>query len=197
MSGEFSSRPDERDGPGDHRVTIDGNHVLIHESQGKQDQGTPQDLAAQIPCHVKAAISASIKASNSPTADDGKGGFHEEGGQWIITAGGQIIAVPAKPGPANPKIDGGAHMDPSDAVNPHLKDSLTGLGGTWHVHPSGTLLDKNVEKHFTQPPSERDKKEAGFGMNVVIAAREKKVYFYNKSGMIGQPIKLKDFLKGC
>jgi hypothetical protein len=35
--GEFSTRGDEeRDGPGDHWVTINGNHVLISEPQGKQ-----------------------------------------------------------------------------------------------------------------------------------------------------------------
>ena len=33
---ESSSRSDERDGPWDHWVTIDGTHVLIHEPQGRQ-----------------------------------------------------------------------------------------------------------------------------------------------------------------
>jgi hypothetical protein len=38
---EFSPCGDvERDGPGDHWVTIDGNHVLIHEPQGRQNQTT-------------------------------------------------------------------------------------------------------------------------------------------------------------
>jgi hypothetical protein len=36
----------------------------------------------QVPPEVKAAIAASVKASNSPIADDKKGGFHEEGGVW-------------------------------------------------------------------------------------------------------------------
>lgn len=174
---------------------------MIHEPQGKQNQQTPQDLAAQIPCNIKAAIAASIKASHSPTADDKKGGFHEEGGQWIITADGKIISVPAKPGPANPEMKGGVHIQPSDAVNPGLKDNMTELGGTWHVHPSGEITQEkgNVRttRSFDQPPSEKDIKEAGSGINIVVAAREKKVYFYNGSGMLGEPMKLKDFLKGC
>jgi hypothetical protein len=69
------------------------------------------------------------------------------------------------------------------------------------VHPSGVLSEENgnlrTTKQFDQPPSKKDIKEAGFGVNVVIAAREKKAYFYNHSGAIGEPIKLKDFLKGC
>jgi len=199
---KFSSRPGERDGPGDHWVTIDGSHVLIHESQGKQTQQTPQSLAAQIPCHVKKAIAASIKAGNSPTPDDKTGGFHEEGGQWVIAADGTVIPVPAKPGPANATIkEGGVHVVPSDAINPSLKDNIVGLGGTWHIHPSGEIVEQveNLRntRNFSQPPSGKDIKEAGAGINVVVGAREKKVYFYNNSGEIGQPMKLKDFLKGC
>jgi hypothetical protein len=58
-------------------------------------------------------------------------------------------------------------------------------------------MESGIESQFVQPPSDKDKKEAGFGINLVVAAREKKVYFYNNSTVIGQPIKLKDFLKRC
>ena len=174
---------------------------MVHETQGKQNQETPQSLASQIPCHIKAAIAASIRASNSPTEDDEKGAFHEEGGQWIISGDGKMIAVPAKPGPANPAVKGGAHMDPTKAVNPSLKDNITGLGGTWHVHPSGTISEENGTVRnthiFVQPPSDRDFKETRLGINIVIGASDKKVYFYNRSGLIGKPVKLKEFLKGC
>jgi hypothetical protein len=50
---------------------------------------------------------------------------------------------------------------------------------------------------FVQPPSDRDFKEARLGINIVIGASDKKVYFYNRSGQIGKPVKLKEFLKGC
>src|SRR5262245_17989222 len=32
----------DRDRPGDHRITIDKHHVLIHEAQGAQNQGAAQ-----------------------------------------------------------------------------------------------------------------------------------------------------------
>ncbi len=87
------------------------------------------------------------------------------------------------------------------AVNPSLKDNIIDLGGTWHVHPSGEITQEKgnlrTTKNFKQPPSDTDIKEAGSGINIVVGAREKKVYFYNSSGVIGEPIKLKDFLKGC
>src|SRR5258706_167386 len=134
----------DRYAPGDHWVTIDGHHVLIHEMQGRKNQENPQGLAAQIPCHVKAAIATSIKASNSPTADDKKGGFHEEGGQWIITTDGKIVPVPAQPSHASPTTRGGAHEDASNAINPSLKDSITALRGAWHVHPSGTIMESRM-----------------------------------------------------
>jgi hypothetical protein len=199
---EFSPHGDaERDGPGDHWVTIDGDHILIHEPQGRENQQTPQSLAAQIPCHVKDAIAASIRASNSPTADDKRGGFHEEGGQWIITPDGKTVPLPAKPGPPNPTIKGRAHVIPSDAIDAGPKSGNFALGGTWHVHPAGTRVgtegNTQVEHGFAQPPSETDIKEAGIGMNLVVAAREKKVYFYDSSGVIGRPMNLKDFLRGC
>ena len=92
-------------------------------------------------------------------------------------------------------------MDPSDAVDPRLKDDVTGLGGTWHVHPAGTLIEEqgNVRttKRFNQPPSGRDVKESGSGISLVVGAANKKVYFYDSAGAIGHPMKLKKFLKGC
>jgi hypothetical protein len=198
--GDFPSRAEEDDRPGDHWVTIDGQHVLIHEPQGQQDQPIPQSLATQIPCHVKAAIADSIKASNSPTSDDKKGGFHEEGGQWVIVEG-KTVPLPAKPGRANLAIEGGADVSPSDAIDPGAKSGNFALGGTWHVHPQGTVTEQegNVRttKTFSQPPSAKDLKEAGAGINIVIGAGSKKVYFYDSSGVIGHPMKLKDFLKGC
>jgi hypothetical protein len=45
---EFHARSDDRDGPGDHWVTIDGRHVLIHEPQGRQsaqNQRTRENVA--------------------------------------------------------------------------------------------------------------------------------------------------------
>ena len=92
-------------------------------------------------------------------------------------------------------------MAPSNALNPSLKNNNFSLGGTWHVHPSGEIAQEKgnlrTTKTFNQPPSDTDIKEAGFGVNIVVGARDKKVYFYDNLGIIGKPIKLKDFLKGC
>ncbi len=52
-------------------------------------------------------------------------------------------------------------------------------------------------KNFGQPPSDKDIKQAGLGINIVIGARDKKAYFYDNSGVIEKSMKLKDFLKGC
>jgi len=34
-----------------------------------------------------------------------------------------------------------------------------------------------------------------FPINIVVGAGDKKVYFYNSSGVIGKPMKLKDFMR--
>lgn len=92
-------------------------------------------------------------------------------------------------------------MDPRNAVNPSLKDNMKDLGGTWHVHPSGTVTEEkgntSFTKSFNQPPSATDIKEAYSGINIVIGASNKRVYFYDSSGLIGKPMKLEAFLRGC
>jgi len=72
---EFSSRADERDAPGDHWVTIDGNHVLIHDAQGKQPaENEPATssvvLGKKVVLTFDTKLSADdrLKASNAITA---------------------------------------------------------------------------------------------------------------------------------
>jgi hypothetical protein len=76
---------------------------------------TMQSLSAKIPPNVKQAILDSLKASYRPTTDDKQGGFHEEGGIWVTTTNGDVVAEPALPGkyakPGDP-----AHMQVKDAV---------------------------------------------------------------------------------
>lgn len=36
-----------------------------------------------------------LNASNSPTADDKKGGFHEEGVKWGTDASGNVVVSPS------------------------------------------------------------------------------------------------------
>ena len=136
-----------------------------------------------------------VNASNGKTADDTRGGFHEEGGQWGTTTSGAVSVAPAVPGPANLNVVGGAHMDPAKAVDPSVKNNWQSLDGTYHVHPSGSITDANGQRlFFAQGPSGKDISVAGGGINIVVGAGDKKVYFYNGSGVIGKPMKLKDFM---
>src|SRR5581483_6837854 len=109
-----------------------------------QNQQTPQSLATQVPPGAKAAIMNALNASNAPTADDKKGGFHEESVKWGTDAQGNVVVSPS-----------------------------------------------------VQGPSPADLKFAGMSsgpINLVVGAADKKVYFYNGSGVIGKPMKLKDFM---
>src|ERR1700686_1305444 len=190
---EFSSRADERDGPGDHWVTINGNHVLIHEPQGKENQQTPQGLAAQIPPEVKVEMARAIHDSNAPTVDDKKGGFHEKYGVAGLDATGKWVVSRDKSGPyGNP--DNTVHVSPSgEPVDPNIAYSIVDPRVVFHVHPEGITA---AGHGWVQPPSNVDKAATIPGqINAVLAAGEKKVYFYDESGVIGKPMKLKDFLE--
>ena len=182
----------DRDSPGDHWITIDGNHVLIHEAEGKHNEQTPQSLAAQIPCAIKVAIATALNDSNAPTADDKKGGFHEEYGVAGLDASGKWVISRDEPGPyANPDVTD--HVSPSGKpADKSVAYSIVSPRVFFHVHPAGVTA---AGKRWVQPPSSADKTEAIPGqINIVLAAGEKKVYFYDSSGVIGKSIKLKDFL---
>ena len=139
----------------------------------------------------------SVNASNAPSGADTTGGFHEEGGQWGTTTSGAPSVAPAIPGPANMAVVGGAHIDPTNAVDQSVKSSWQSIGGDYHVHPSGSITDANGLTHvFNQPPSGKDISVAGDGgIHIVVGAGDKRVYYYNGSGVIGQPMKLKDFMR--
>jgi hypothetical protein len=60
------------------------------------------------------------------------------------------------------------------------------------VHPAGITAGHR----WIQPPSGADKAAAVPGQtNIIFAAGEKKVYFYDQSGVIGKPMNLKEFLR--
>ena len=183
------------------------------EGSGAQKSGTgaplsPSQLAAQVPPEVKAAIAASLKASDSPTTslgpgkDDTKGGFHEEGGIAGTDSAGNAVPVPAVPGPVgDPRTQKGdaAHIDPTNSADPSLKNTLATVDLQWHVHPSGSITKgdfySSSVSSFVQPPSPGDLRNANFRINIVVGAADKQVYFYNHQGLIGKPMKLKDFMR--
>jgi len=170
---------------------------------------TPQSLAAKIPANVKQAILDTIVASNSPTADDKQGGFHEEGGMWVTTTDGRIVAEPAVPGkyarPGEP-----AHVRVNNPAHPLASGRIAGVGGIWHVHPCGEIVTRRVlppkeegetkiittvitTTSFEQVPSDKDIAAADLPVNIGIGARSRVVYFYDRSGILGT-MPLEEFL---
>jgi len=160
--------------------------------QQAQNQETPESLKDEIPGQVRLALATLILDSDSPTADDKQGGFHEEYavagknefGDWTISKD--------KPGAhANPDTDHIAQpsYQPRDKA---LADAIVDPRVFAHVHPSGTT----ATHAWVQPPSkDADIPNAAQGkINIVFGARDKKVYFYNTSGVIGEPMKLKHFV---
>jgi hypothetical protein len=58
---------------------------------------------------------------------------------------------------------------------------------SWHVHPKGTAFDRQTNvRGFVQEPSDDDKKLAKKygGINIVVGARDNKVYFYDGKGTV-------------
>jgi RHS repeat-associated protein len=159
------------------------------KSTPAQNQVTPQSLAAQVPADAKAAIMNGLNASNAPTADDKKGGFHEESVKWGTDASGNVVVSPSVPGAyAPPGTNPNTNFTPA---NPATDQKLVTVDGFAHIHPKG-----GGDRSFVQGPSAADLKFAGqsSAINLVVGAGDKKVYFFNGSGVIGKPMKLKDFM---
>ena len=149
--------------------------------------------AQSVPVEVKRAIVASIKASDSPTADDPQGGHHEEGGIWGMTTANTLVVIPAKAGKSLLLCHGLVTIYPGDAADPKLDKNLATIIGEWHIHPSGTMENDTCD--FIQEPSQEDLDAADEDVNIEIGARNKVVYFYNHKG-VTREVKLKDFLAG-
>ncbi|PYT57552.1 MAG: hypothetical protein DMG35_20080 [Acidobacteria bacterium] len=158
--------------------------------QQPQDQQTPQSLAAQVPPEMKAAIMNALNASNAPTADDKKGGYHEESVVSGRDVSGNVVVSPSVPGLyAPPGTNPHTSFTPAD---PKTNEKLATVEVFAHIHPKG-----GADRSFVQGPSKGDKDFAGLSsgpINLVVGAADKKVYFYNGSGVIGKPMKLKDFM---
>jgi hypothetical protein len=136
-------------------------------------------------------MATAIDDSNAPTADDKKGGFHEELGVAGTDASHNWVVSRDKPGPyANPDV--ADHVSPSGKpADQSIANSIVDPRVFFHVHPAG----RTATHFWKQPPSPKDTSAAVPGkINIVFGAGDKKVYFYNRSGVIGKPMKLKDFL---
>jgi RHS repeat-associated protein len=155
---------------------------------------------------VRQEIGTAVDRSNQPTTDDPKGGFHEDGGIWGTLASGQEKVINAQPGAySDPKVPGGsATVDPTNPANKSEVGVLAGVGGTFHVHPKGEITETSSSSspgviiggtittktfNFVQPPSATDISNAqklGTRYNIVLGARDKKVYLYNGTGTIAK-----------
>ena len=113
---------------------------------------------------------------NSPTADDKKGGFHEESLKYGKDASGNVLVSPSVPGPYAPPGTN-PHTDYTPA-NPKVDEKLVTVDGFVHIHPKG-----GGDRAFVQGPSQADRDFAGLSSarNIVVGAADKKVYFFNGS----------------
>ncbi len=183
------------------------NWCITNNAECEDDEGgskapkpTAQDLANMVPQTAKDAIEASVEASNSKNGSDPEGGHHEEGGVWGPTRDDTELAVPAKPG-AYCHLDKcqQASVQNLDSADPSKMAKLKNIEGQWHVHPKGTrdFLDRHAE--FNQGPSGtkgnpgHDIKTGIFKINIVIGARDGKVYFYDTTGVVAK-MKYTDFI---
>ncbi len=174
---------------------------------GKGGQGTIQtsafsgDVVSLPSANVRKEIGNAVDRSNSPTADDTKGGFHEEGGIWGTNAAGAEQVVNSNPGAyANPKTDNQATVNVFDAANPAEQGAVTNVQGTFHIHPSGTIVESSGSSapgtstyggttttySFEQSPSNVDVSLATqggntSGYNIVVGARNNTVYIHGTS----------------
>ena len=210
-AGDFYDENGKRlgtDGRNDGKV-----YVVTNDDQAKQirdadkKHGTTQlsevSSAVELPdAAVRGAIGAAVDRSNSPTADDTKGGFHEEGITWGTNASGAEQIIPAVAGPAsNPQKDDHAEIALSKFVNKADEGALVSVAGTSHIHPKGEIsvttgpeakpgvtvvmggTTTTTTYRFNQPPSGRDMANALSGTtNIVVGARDKKVYIYDSGG---------------
>jgi hypothetical protein len=140
---------------------------------------------------VKAAIVASIKASNHPNATDHRGGMHEEGGVVGYDADGNLLISTSTSGQYSAHKSVGVTLVSAEAM---VKYSIM-----WHTHP-GALNPQTMQLTWVQPPSQTDI-QAAAAMNrvhpgtvhIVIGIGDSTVYFYDGTGVTGQE-SLKKFL---
>ena len=84
----------ERDAPGDHWVTIDGHPVLIHEPQGKQNQGQAQMPAEEGQRGHELMDNREMEAHSFSLFEASRfGGTSTEHSMWVISKDGKYSFV--------------------------------------------------------------------------------------------------------
>lgn len=124
------------------RADPDGHCPSDNPNCGKM----PNNPVANVNSDVKQAINNSVQASKSKTADDKKGGSHEEGGVAWTKDGKQTIA-PAVPGKAGDVTKPGkVEIDPFKAADPSKqKPGDVQADVDWHVHPGALVQTSSTD----------------------------------------------------
>ena len=211
IAGDFYNQDGNKigtDGKGDGKaylVTDDNEAKKIAKTKG--DYTAVVNSALELPSYeIRQEIGvAAVNRSNSPTADDKTGGFHEEGGVVLDTSDG-VVAVPAPSGAASkPNSIENVTVDVYGGVSKETYEKTTGLVTTYHIHPSGTIdvspqnnastvgktviggSERQETKYFAQPPSQADKNGIGtlptkLGYHIVVGAGSKTILGQNTGG---------------
>ena len=138
-----------------------------------------------IPKEVKQAAIVALKATE-------KDNRHEESFKWGRDAAGNILVSPSIS-----RAPCGTHVGLCESdftpADPSIDARFVTIEGFAHTHPASTL-----EHQHGQLPSTQDIAFAARGVpgtvNLVIAVEDKKVYFYDGTGVIAV-VKWKEFVK--
>jgi hypothetical protein len=138
---------------------------------------------------VRSEMGKAVDRAESPTTDDKKGGFHEEGGIFGEGANGKESIIHAK---------AGTYSDPSKVDRAEVDvfsgetstNFLNTVKGTFHTHPSGSVVDGNTTHSFGQEPSNLNgttgdiPNAQGKPYNsYVLSPGVNKVFIYNGNGV--------------
>ena len=192
---------------------VQNNPTTIGDPDGHCPADTPNcqkmenNPVSQVSPATKAQINDAVKATGQPTADDKKGGSHEEAG-ISFTSNGKQTQAPAQPGPyKDVNTPGPATSDPYKTANPaNAKPGDVQADVSYHTHPSATGTETTTTNAagqtvvntpvFNQPPSPVDIQNASPSptINIVVGTRDKTVYVYTDKGCTCKE-SLKDFNK--
>ena len=211
LAGDFYSQTGKylgTDGKTDGKVYVvtdnkEAKSISKNTKAGQTTSTSDVKSSIQLPsAYVRGKMGEAVDRSNKPTADDKKGGFHEEGGVFG-TKDGQEWVAEAKPGPvADPSVDKYAQINVLDTKEGQVIPSAT-CEGTYHVHPAGQVevappnntIGGGQVFGFEQTPSgvvggaEGDIPIAASrpfvtGNSYVLGARSGIVTIYNGSGVV-------------
>jgi RHS repeat-associated protein len=151
-------------------------------------------LAAGLPVGTRAAVQRALDESNARVGRD-PGGFRESGFFTALAPNGTHTFIPTLPGHFQrpPGVYDYAFTPDPSVFTPELQRTIASysIGLKVHVHPSGWYNGRDPQA----PTPDADIRTAPSpGLGIVIGAGDKRVYFYDRSGVLGQ-MSLGDFMR--